>query len=240
MIISRPSSPLRVRLVRASAARRIASGSFTRSSVNARYRSWFVAPEIPFAAEDVVGIDVTVATPFVGSDIGNLSQQGLDLVGRWHGGLTFTAGADNCAGGVAESQNGFQIPAGQQTVAERATKTVTGAETVDHRYRRREHLDHVVPGHPENSLGALFDDGQLDSGVEQSLCRPHRFGFADRNLAFLFVPDGNGDIRQGRPHLARGLFRVLPEHRPVIQIQDGMRLLGASRPGGVVGGSARV
>src|SRR5690349_12014084 len=115
MIISRPSSPDRLRLVLASAARRMASGSCTRISVNARYRSRLVAPE-------TTDVDET-ATPFASSDMFDLSNERLDLVGRRHRGGTLPAGGDDRTRRVAKPENGFQVPPGQQPVAHRATET---------------------------------------------------------------------------------------------------------------------
>src|SRR6476469_6433561 len=121
MIINRPSSPDRLRFVRASAARRIASGSCTRISVNARYRSRLVAPE-------TTDVDETT-TPFARSDMFDLSDERLDLVGRRHGGGALPAGGDDRPGGVAEPQDGLQVPPGAQAVAHRATEAVPSTET---------------------------------------------------------------------------------------------------------------
>src|SRR4051794_10259434 len=127
MIISRPSSPVRLRLVLASAARWIAPGSAPLMSGSERDRSALVEPDTPDAVPDLVvelGAGVAVAT----SDMAHLSQKGLDLCGRRHGGGTFAAGADNGAGGISEAEDRFQIPAGKQPVAEGATEAVPGAE----------------------------------------------------------------------------------------------------------------
>src|SRR6478752_7059716 len=177
MIISRPSSPDRLRLVRASAARRMASGSCTRMSVSWAYRSRLVRP---------VTSGATTA-PLARSDMFDLSQKCLDLVGRRHGGGAFPAGGDDRAGGVAEPQDGFQVPAGEQAVADGAAETIACAQSVDHRHRGRRYLDDAVPGHPEDALRALLDDRQLDTGVQQGLSGPHGVGFADGDLAFLLV-----------------------------------------------------
>src|SRR5690349_8467672 len=124
MIISRPSSPVRLRLVLASAARLMASGSATRMSVSERYRSAFVLPETPGAAVDVVGGAEIVGAAVATSDMTHLSQERFDLGGRRHGGGTFPAGADDGTGRIAETQDGLQIPTGEQSVTEGATEAV--------------------------------------------------------------------------------------------------------------------
>src|SRR6478752_9234490 len=116
MIINRPSSPDRDRLVRASAARRMASGSCTRMSVNSAYRSRFVAPDTTTAPA------ATATAPLLGSDMLDLPDQGLHLVGGGHRGGTLPAGGDDRARRVPEPQNRFQVPPGQQPVAHRATE----------------------------------------------------------------------------------------------------------------------
>src|SRR6478735_1663422 len=119
MIISRPSPSARPRLVRASAARLIAPGSCTRMSVRLRYRSAFVAPEVPTA-----GVAVAV------SDMGDLRDQRLHLVGGGHGRRALAPRRHDGTGGIAESQDRLQVPTGQQTVADRAAEAVTRAQAV--------------------------------------------------------------------------------------------------------------
>src|SRR6478609_4741557 len=107
MIINRPSAPDMPRLVLPSAARAIASGSCTRISVNAAYRSRFVAP-------DTTG-DVNT------SDMLHLPDQRLHLIGGGHRGGTLPPGRDDRPRRVPEPQNRFQVPPGQLFIAPRTT-----------------------------------------------------------------------------------------------------------------------
>src|ERR1700712_232089 len=106
MIINRPSAPDRLRLVLASAARRTAAGSFTRISVNDAYRSRFDRPDTP----------TTATPPLAGSDMLDLPDQSLHLIGRRHRRGTLPPGRDDRPRRVPEPQNGFQVPPGQQPV----------------------------------------------------------------------------------------------------------------------------
>src|SRR4051812_43820338 len=122
MIINLPSAGTREALVRLSAARLIAPGSCTRISVMASYFCRRVIPTDPFTG--------AAMAPFA-SDILDLLQQQLHLVGGRHGGRAFAAGSDDRTGRVGEPQNGLQVPALEQAVAERAAEAVPGAKPVD-------------------------------------------------------------------------------------------------------------
>jgi hypothetical protein len=78
-----------------------------------------------------------------------------------------------------------------------------------------------MPRLAEHTPWALLDDGQLDAEIEKSVGGLARVGFANGDLAFLTVADGNGDVWQGALHLFGGRRRGLPEHRSVVQIKDG-------------------
>src|SRR6478609_1758575 len=116
MIISRPSPSARPRLVRASAARLIAPGSCTRMSVRLRYRSAFVAPEVPTA-----GVAVAV------SDMGDLRDQRLHLVGGGHGRRALAPRRHDGTGGIVVPQATLQGTAGWRCAADRAVASATGS-----------------------------------------------------------------------------------------------------------------
>src|SRR3954467_13461369 len=115
MIINLPSAGTREALVRLSAARLIAPGSCTRISVMASYFCRRVIPTDPFTG--------AAMAPFA-SDIFDLLQQQLHLVGGRHGGRASAAGSDDRPGRVGESQNGFQVPALEYSASPRAADVV--------------------------------------------------------------------------------------------------------------------
>src|ERR1700712_4631804 len=219
-IISRPSPRTVSRLTLAFAARKIAAGSLTRISVISANRSRIV-----------LGSAVPVGTVNV-SVIVDLLQKCFHLGRCRHRAGALAPGGDDGPGCVGEAQDGLQIPAGQQPVAQGTAESVAGTETIDDVDRGRRHLERDVLRHTQNTPRALFDDGDLDSGFQQRLGGAHGFCFADGDLALFLVTDGDRDVGERFAHLCAGLRRVLPEHRSVVEIQDRQWPAGARLPGG--------
>jgi hypothetical protein len=122
-------------------------------------------------------------------------------------------------------------------VAQRPAERVPGAQAVDHLDRHRRHLDRgvVVPG--QHTLGSLLDHHDLDPAVAQGLGGRPRLALAHGGVALVQVAHGHADVLQGPLHPGPGLLPGGPEHRPVVQVEDGDARLG---PGleGVEGGAA--
>src|SRR5437867_11209386 len=74
-----------------------------------------------------------------------LLHQLLDLAGLRHRVGAGQPRGHERARGVAEAHHALEVPAGEQTVAQRATEGVAGAEAVDHLDRHRRDLDRRLP-----------------------------------------------------------------------------------------------
>ena len=124
-------------------------------------------------------------------------------------------------GGVREAHHPFDVPAGQQPVAQRAAERVTGAEPVEHVDRHRRHLDRHGPVVREHALRTLLDDRETDAELVQRAGGGQRLPLPHRGIALVEVADRDGHMRQRLLDPVPGLLPRVPEHRPVIQVQDG-------------------
>ncbi len=69
---------------------------------------------------------------------------------------------------------------------------------------------------------------------------PLRVGLAHRDLALLTVAHGDSHVLEGLADLGAGLVGVRPEHRPVVEVEDGVLSAPADLPGREVGAAARL
>src|SRR5690242_5339985 len=169
-----------------------------------------------------------------------LGQELVDLGRRGHGVRAGQPGGHDGPGGVGEAHHPFGIPAREQPVAQRPAERVAGAEAV-----------HDVDGHwrdlgggravgGEDALGALLDDGELHARVVQLARRPEWFPGADGGVALVEVAHRHGRVRQRLLDPVPGLLAGRPEHRAVVQVEDGDVFPGSGPEGGQGGGAARL
>jgi hypothetical protein len=92
----------------------------------------------------------------------------------------------------------------------------------------------------EDPLGALLDHREPDAELVKFPRRGVWFPLPHRGLALVEVAHGHGHVRQRLLHPAPGLLPRRPEHRPVVQVQDGDVAPAAGRQGGERGGAARL
>ena len=88
--------------------------------------------------------------------------------------------------------------------------------------------------------GALLDDGDLDAGIKQCIGRSVGRRLADGNFALLGVADGDGELPEDLADLLGRLPGTGPEHRTVVEVQDGMSGPVPRGKRGVVGRAARL
>ena len=119
----------------------------------------------------------------------------------------------------------------QQPVDERAAERVAGAEPADDLDRDRRHLDALRARAREHALGPALDDRQLDAELEQRLGSPLGVARPGRHGRLVAIADRDRRVRERFARPAPGLALVVPEHRAVVEVVDGMRpLRGASGP----------
>src|SRR5665647_179369 len=165
-------------------------------------------------------------------------QDVLDLGGRRHRGRALQPCRDDGTSDIGKSDRSLERPTLEQPVAERAPETVTGTESVNHLDRIRLNLNAVVSRFRENTAWAHFHDRELDAALQQGIRCTMRIAFADRDFALLAIADRDRDLSECTLHLeGRELWRI-PEHRAVVEVQDGEWPTFARRPGSEVGGSA--
>ena len=107
-------------------------------------------------------------------------------------------------------------------MTERSAERVPRAETVHHVDEVRRHLDHLVGGLGEHTLGALLDDGEAHAPFEEGIRRTERFRLPDGDLALLAIADGDGHVLQRPCDLLSRLGRVRPEHGSIVEVEDGV------------------
>src|SRR5690606_33048734 len=154
-----------------------------------------------------------------------------------HGGGALEPGRDDRAGGAGRGDRAPEGPPGEQAVAEGAAEGVAGAEAVDDLGRGGRDLDPLLAGLGEGAARALLDDGDLDTRLEERVRGAVGVGLPDGDLALLAVADGDRHAGQEPAHLVARLLPGGPEHRPVVEVEDGVLAAPARLEGGVVGGA---
>ena len=151
---------------------------------------------------------------------------GLDLVHSGHRVGARQPPRDDRTGGVAEPHAPLQVPSSEKGVTQRAAERVARAEAVDDVDRHRRHLDVGLAVVGEHALRALLDDRQRDPPLVQRPRRGVRLALADGGLALVEVADRDVDVGQRLLDPLAGLLAGGPEHRPVVQVEDGVAAAG--------------
>ena len=137
---------------------------------------------------------------------------------------------DDRAGGVAGAHAAHDVPAGQQSVAERAAEGVARAEPAHDLDRiRRNLLAHSVGGGDEHAVAAHLHDRRRETPRQQLLGGAVRVALADRHLALGAVTDRHRHVIEHLVELGGGVGRRAPELGAPVEVEHGV---GAPRSPG--------
>ena len=209
----RPSSPTTGRRARVAQAWAMRCGSRARISVR--------------SATDTVGL-VVIVTPRrrhvrPRSALGWPGAPGPRPRSAWRWSTPGVDGDDG-PGDVGELEDASQVPAGEQTVAQGAAERVAGAEAVDDVDRvaagPRRARPRVAASTPLGPCLTTASSTPRSSSASAARCgsvSPTATSHSSR------LPTATVTCSSALPTCAAGLVGVGPEHRPVVEVEDGVR-----------------